>query len=129
MSVMEMGNRIWADRGEVAREVGLSLSALGRNSVEYVNDDGLSVINLEMRGGVEISATFNDQEFDGKPLKAQLTFHVGEHTFPIGTHMGTCAGLAERMAEISVPENARRHMVSTENHEGFSALKAAVGAQ
>jgi hypothetical protein len=33
------------------------------------------------------------------------------------------------MAEISVPENARRHMVSTENHEGFSALKTTVGAR
>jgi hypothetical protein len=129
MSVMEMGNRIWADRGEVAREVGLSLSALGRNSVEYVNDDGQSVINLEMRGGVDITATFTDQDFDGQPLTSQLTFHVGEHTFPIGMHIGTCAGLAQKMAEISVPENARRHMVATENHEGFSALKTTVGAR
>lgn len=129
MSVMENGGRIWADRGDVAREIGLSLTALGGKSVEYVNDEGLSVINIEMRGGVEVSATYEDQDFAGQPLTAHLAFRVGEHTYPIGTHIGDCAGLASKLAEISVPANARRHMVSTENHEGFSALKSTVGAR
>jgi hypothetical protein len=129
MSVMEMGGRLWADRGEVAREIGLSLCAIGGKSVEYVNDEGLSVINIEMRGGVEVSATYQDQDFTGQPLTASLEFRVGEHTYPIGTHVGDCAGLTAKLAKISIPANARRHMVATENHEGFSALKSTVGAR
>lgn len=125
MSVMQIGGRIWAERGEVAREVGLSLKARGISSVEDT-EDGKSIIYIEMRGGVEISATYDDKEFDGQPLIAELVMTVGEHTFPIGTFVGDCAGLVEKLAHISLPENARRHMVSTENHEGFSALKVAV---
>lgn len=129
MSVMNLGGRIFADLGDVAREIGLALKAQGGHSVEYVNDEGQTVVNIEMRGGVDVSATYVDQDFDGQPLTAQLAITVGEHTYPIGTHIGDCDGLVQKLADISIPANARRHMVSTENHEGFSALKTAVGAR
>jgi len=126
MSVLEMGGRIWADRGEVAREIGISLTAQGGSSVEYIDDDGQTVINIEMRGGVAVSATYTDKEFDGDPLTAELAFIAGEHTYPIETHIGGCRELVDKLAHISVPATARRHMVATANQEGFSALKPAV---
>lgn len=129
MSVMEVGGRIWADRGEVAREIGIALTAQGGSSVEYIDDDGKTVINIEMRGGVEVSATYTDKEFTGDPITAELAFTAGEHTYPIETHIGGCAGLVEKLAHISIPANARRRMVSTSNHEGFRALKVAAGTR
>lgn len=129
MSVIEAANRIWAEPGETAREIGLTLHSIGRRPTEYVNDEGETVITIEMRGEVSVTATYVDQEFEGTPLHAAIAFHVGEHTYPISSYIGTCAGLAEKLAEITTPEGARRQMVSAASHEGFTALKPLVGSR